>query len=229
MVTSHIHTHDLSNIPPHILVMEDEEVVAKGLKMVLTEEGYEVDLAYTGKDALDTLATDQFDLLVADLRLPDIDGMEVVKTVKDTRPDTEVVIITGYSSVNSAVEAMKIGVFDYLTKPFTDDEIKHTIYEALKRIREVESARILDRVSQEEYKLIEKREVLRVLDRTAEDLHFWQELMEDGAEALEDYHLSSEAKAAIASGDIGWINRNIGELTQKQLMFIYSRLEREAW
>ena len=229
MVTSQLQTHDFSSVPPHILIMEDEEVVAKGLEMILSEEGYDVDLAYTGKDALDTFSADEFDLLVADLRLPDIDGMDVIKTVKDEKPDTEVVIITGYSSVNSAVDAMKIGVFDYLTKPFTDDEIKNTIHDALQKIREQASARIRDRVTQEKYKLIEKRELLRVLDRTAEDLRFWRELMENGAEALDGYHLSPDAKAAVASGDIGWINKNIGELTQKQLMFIYSRLEREAW
>jgi predicted DNA-binding protein len=60
-------------------------------------------------------------------------------------------------------------------------------------------------------------------------MNFWRELMENGSEALEDYRLSGEAKAAIVSGDLKWINENVGELTQKQLMFIYKRLEREAW
>jgi hypothetical protein len=68
-----------------------------------------------------------------------------------------------------------------------------------------------------------------VLSRTAEDLDFWRDLMENGSVALADYQLSSEAKAAIASGDLKWINQNVGELTQKQLIFIYKRLEREAW
>jgi len=68
-----------------------------------------------------------------------------------------------------------------------------------------------------------------VLNRSAEDTDFWTDLMETGSEALVDYELSMEAKAAIASGDLRWINENVGELTQKQLMFIYKRLEREAW
>jgi len=78
-------------------------------------------------------------------------------------------------------------------------------------------------------KLIQKREVIQALNRTADDSEFWRDLMENGSVALEGYHLSSEAKAAIASGDLKWINENVGELTQKQLMFIYKRLEREAW
>jgi hypothetical protein len=80
-----------------------------------------------------------------------------------------------------------------------------------------------------EEKLIQKREVSQVLNRAAEDSVFWKSLMENGSIALMGYQLSMEAKAAIVSGDLKWINENVGELTQKQLMFIYKRLEREAW
>ena len=215
--------------PPHILIMEDEEFVARGLEMVLTEEGYNVDLAFTGEQALKTFAAERYDLLVADLKLPDADGMDVVKAVKDEKPETEVVIITGYASVNSAVDAMKMGVFDYLTKPFIDDEIKAAVKEALKKIREKETGRISSRVSEQESKLIQKQQLMSVLDRTAEDQKFWGQLMAQDQDALKEYNLSNEAKTAILSGDLGWINKNVGELTQKQLMFIYSRLECEAW
>ena len=88
---------------------------------------------------------------------------------------------------------------------------------------------VIKKAETEEEKLIQKREVLTVLGRTAEDMDFWTDLMENGSSALAGYQLSSEAKAAIASGDLKWINENVGELTQKQLMFIYKRLEREAW
>ena len=96
-----------------ILLMEDEPSVAQGLQMVLKEEGYGVDLAMTGHSALEKFKQKYFDLLVADLRLPDMDGMEVIKAVKDRRPETGVVVITGYATVASAVNAMKIGVSDY--------------------------------------------------------------------------------------------------------------------
>jgi NADH:ubiquinone oxidoreductase subunit E/CheY-like chemotaxis protein len=116
---------------PQVLIMEDEASVAKGLGMVLSEEGYNVDLAMTGRSALDSFNQKIFDLLVADLRLPDIDGMEVIRQVKRRRPDTEVLVITGYSTVTTAVEAMKLGASDYLSKPFTEDEFISAVKGAL--------------------------------------------------------------------------------------------------
>ena len=125
-------TETISSEWPQILLMEDETSVAQGIQMVLSEEGYAVDLATTGQSALDTFYTKGFDLLVADLKLPDIDGMEVIKEVKRGRPDTGIIVITGYSTVSSAVEAMKLGACDYLRKPFTEDEIKSAVKDALK-------------------------------------------------------------------------------------------------
>jgi ActR/RegA family two-component response regulator len=213
----------------HILVMEDDLSVATGLEMILSEEGYTVNLADTGMLAMEAFRQKRFDLLVADLRLPDIDGMEVIKQVKAENPETEVIVITGYGTTATAVEAMKLGVHDFLPKPFTEDQIKTAIDEALKEHVEKSVETVTRKAATEEEKLIQKREVLGVLSRTAEDMDFWADLMENGSLALEDYPLSSEAKAAISSGDLKWINANVGELTQKQLMFIYKRLEREAW
>ncbi len=220
-----------------ILVMDDESTVARGLEMVLSEEGYQVALAATGNEALQTFFRKEFDLLVADLRLPDMDGLEVIQRVKQKWPRTEVVVITGYSSIDSAVRSMKLGVADYLPKPFTEEEIKEAIRAALegskKKALDPEKAerseRMWLRVETEEEKLIQKREVIRVLNRTAEDRAFWRDLMTSGSEALTGYKLSAEAQAAIVSGDLQWLNAPIGELTQKQLMFITRRLEREAW
>jgi YesN/AraC family two-component response regulator len=183
----------------------------------------------TGGSALDHFYKKSFDLLVADLRLPDIDGMEVVRQVKESKPETEVIVITGYSTVDSAVEAMKLGAFEYLPKPFTDDQFKQVVEGALKEKKAVAVAKPAVDFETEEGRLIQKREVIRVLDRTAEDSDFWLELMEKGSEALGEYQLSGRARYAITQGDLNWINENVGELTQKQLMFIYKRLEREAW
>ncbi len=221
---------DSTSILPNILVMEDQISVAKGLEMVLTEEGYTVDLAMTGRDALESFGKRAFDLLVADLRLPDINGMEVIRTVKERWPDTGVVVITGYPSVSSAVDAMKLGSFDYLPKPFTEDEIKTAVDGALKGKKSIPSIEVIQKVEQkEEQKLIQKQEVIKVLNRTAEDDAFWRALMELGSAALESYRLSSEAKAAITSGDLNWINKNVGPLSKEQLAFLYKRLEREVW
>ena len=211
---------------PSILLMEDEINMAKGLQMVLEEEGYGVDWAMTGKSALDKFSERYFDLLVADLRLPDIDGMEVIKKVKEKRPETEAIVITGYPSVSSAVESVKLGVYDYLRKPFTEDEFKGAVEGVFKR-KEASIEEIL--VTTEEDRLIQKEEVIRVLDRTSEDKEFWRELMDEGSAALKGYRLSIEAKGAIVSGDLNWLKKHVGELTKDQLRFIYKRLEREAW
>jgi DNA-binding response OmpR family regulator len=223
------HTILNNDIPPNILVMEDDLNVAKGLEMVLTEEGYHVNLAGTGELAMKAFREKKFDLLVADLRLPDINGMEVIKQVKEQKPDTEVIVITGYGTAATAVEAMKIGVHDFLPKPFTEDQIRNSITEALMNQEEKTGKTEIKKAETEEDRLIQKREVSQILNRTAEDSDFWKDLMENGSIALEGYQLSTEARAAIVSGDLKWINENVGELTQKQLMFISKRLEREAW
>lgn len=212
---------------PHVLLVEDELSVAKGLAMVMREDGYDVDVADTGQDALDKFKQREFDLMVADLRLPDMDGMDVIQRVREKRPKTNVVIITGYPSVSSAVQAVKMGVSDYLRKPFTEDEFKTAVKSALKE-RKRESMEELIVETQRE-RLIQKEEVIRVLERAYQDQEFWRELMENGSEALKEYKLSNKAKAALLSGDLGWIQKNIGELNEEQLMYIYKRLEREAW
>jgi YesN/AraC family two-component response regulator len=186
-----------------------------------------VDLARTGRAALEKFSQKIFDLLVADLRLPDIDGMEVIKTVKEKRPEMEAIVITGYPSVASAVTAVKLGVHEYLRKPFTQDEFMVAVEAALKKKEEATLEAILVRTEKE--MLIQEKEVIRVLNRASEDIEFWRELMETGSQALQGYHLSMEAKGAIVSGDLNWIKKHIGELSREQLRFIYKRLEREAW
>ncbi len=144
---------------PQVLIMEDEASVAKGLGMVLSEEGYKVDLAMTGRSALDSFNQKIFDLLVADLRLPDIDGMEVIKQVKRRRPDTEVLVITGYSTVNTAVEAMKLGASDYLSKPFTEDEFLSAVKGAL--VTKEFSAATLEPLPEDSLRLTEVMKLIR--------------------------------------------------------------------
>ncbi|MBI4833170.1 MAG: response regulator [Candidatus Lindowbacteria bacterium] len=212
---------------PHVLLVEDEANVAKGLQMVLAEEGYEVDVAMTGMSALKTFRANGFSLIVADLRLPDIDGMELLKQINEERPGIKMLVITGYPSVATAVKAVKMGVLDYLRKPFTEDQFKAAVADALKAKQGASMEQLL--VETEEGRLIQKREVIRVLERTSKDNEFWTDLMEKGSEALKDYRLSRQAKAAILSGDLEWIRKHIGELSEKQLEFIHKRLEREAW
>ena len=213
-----------------VLVVDDDFNVARAMQTVLSHEGYEVDTTPTGRGALARFQWKNYDLLVADLRLPDIDGMDVIKKVKTEHPDTAVVIITGFSTVSSAVQAMKLGVSDYLAKPVTDEELKTIVASALTEKKEDLGKEVRPGNGESRAgKLIEKREVLKVLNRTLQDEQFRISLNETGTEALKDYRLTSEAKTAIVSGDLRWLKENVGEIAREQLMVIRKRGECESW
>ncbi|MGQ9920090.1 MAG: response regulator [Desulfobacca sp.] len=114
-----------------ILLVEDEIHVAGALQAVLRDAGYRVVWAATGQRGLELLAEQSFDLLVADLYLPDMDGLEVVRQARAQRPPLPVIVITGYSSLDSAIAALRLGTADYLEKPFTAEEITACIQRVL--------------------------------------------------------------------------------------------------
>ena len=121
----------------HILVIDDEPVICEGCRLALSEI-HSVDVCNTGKKGLDTLLKGQYDLTLLDMKLPDMDGMEVLRIVRQDKPNVYVIVMTGYSTVNNAVQAMKLGAFDYLAKPFTDDELILAVEKAIenKRLKE---------------------------------------------------------------------------------------------
>ncbi len=124
--------------PPKILIIDDEQVVCKGCQLALEDEKYHVQICLTGKEGLNLIEEKDFDLILLDMKLPDIDGMEILKTVRQKRPELQVIVMTGYSTVQNAVEAMKLGAFDYLTKPFTDEEMIFSAKRAIEKKRLVE-------------------------------------------------------------------------------------------
>ncbi|MBI3604268.1 MAG: sigma-54-dependent Fis family transcriptional regulator [Nitrospirae bacterium] len=118
--------------PPTLLVIEDEDRMRRLLELVLKPEGYELLLARTGEDGLRLLReTEGLDLIVTDLQLGAVSGLDVLQAAKQTRPDVPVLIITGYGTVKSAVEAMKKGAYDYISKPVDNEELKILIARAL--------------------------------------------------------------------------------------------------
>ncbi|MEW5746087.1 MAG: response regulator [Nitrospirota bacterium] len=119
-----------------ILVVDDEEIVRISCNRLLTPEGYDVKTVKSATDAFALLKAEPFDLVLTDLKMPDIDGIEVLRRVKEEWPHIEVVMITGYQTITSAVQAIKLGAFDYLEKPFTPDSILATVENALKQKRE---------------------------------------------------------------------------------------------
>jgi len=108
---------------PRILVVDDEMIVCESCKRILDEEGYEVETALSGQEAFEKIKESVFDIVITDLKMPTIDGMDVLKHIRKEYPDTIVIMITGFSTVETAVEAMKLGAFDYIPKPFTPDEV----------------------------------------------------------------------------------------------------------
>ena len=104
-----------------ILVLDDDPVVTLSCKRILGAEGYSISTVEKGEDALNKLSKEDFDLLISDVRLPDISGIEVLKEARIIKPKTDVVIITGYPTLEDAKESSKLGAAEYIEKPFTPD------------------------------------------------------------------------------------------------------------
>ncbi|WP_027185499.1 sigma-54-dependent transcriptional regulator [Desulfovibrio inopinatus] len=119
--------------PIHILVVEDETVTRENLQLVLKREGYDVDVAPDGESALKLLKKNEYDVVLTDMRMRLVDGVQVLNTAKALQPDTEVIVLTGYATVEMAVQAMEHGAYYYLSKPYNLDELRALIRKALEK------------------------------------------------------------------------------------------------
>ncbi len=108
---------------PKALVVDDEPAICRSCEKILSREGYLVKIAYSGKQAIHLLEQEPFDIIFTDLKMAEMGGMELLETLRSRFPDVVPVVITGYATIASAVETMKMGAFDYLPKPFTPDEM----------------------------------------------------------------------------------------------------------
>jgi len=115
-------------IGARILVVDDELSMREFLGILFEKEGHSVRLAEGGEAALQRLDDDEFDLVITDLKMPGVDGLEVVEKVKAVAPDTQVIVITAFATTETAVEAMKRGAYDYVMKPFKVDAIKVVVH-----------------------------------------------------------------------------------------------------
>jgi len=117
----------------NILVVDDEEVIRRGYARTLASADCDVATAWNGKEALAALEHKSYDVVLLDLRMPEMDGMSVLRAIKEKWPDSEVVVITGYPSLETAKEAVRLGACDYLSKPVAPNEVIHATHGALKR------------------------------------------------------------------------------------------------
>ncbi|OQY20415.1 MAG: Fis family transcriptional regulator [Desulfobacteraceae bacterium 4572_35.1] len=118
-----------------ILVVDDEAVIRQAVQRILEHEGYKVNTASSGHSALELIQSESFNLVISDLKMPGMSGMDVLKSIKILQPDIPVIIITGYATVETAVDAIKNGAFDYLAKPFNPAQVKEIVDRAIQQQR----------------------------------------------------------------------------------------------
>ena len=143
-----------------ILIIDDEANICMGCQRIFKGKGYTVKIAFSGKEGLDRACKEEFDVIITDLKMPDISGIEVIKKIKEKKPDQPIILITGYATVCTAVEAMKLGVEYYIKKPFRPDEIIDAVKNILDKRKKHYTASNKKSVQQE---IIDREQVLEVL------------------------------------------------------------------
>ncbi len=119
----------------HLLLVDDERIALRNLEHVLSKAGYQITATQSGSHALDLLDSQPFDLVLSDMKMGKVDGMTLLRRCKAQHPDIEVIMITGYATMETAIEAMKQGAFDYIAKPYRLDEVRQTVSKALEKVR----------------------------------------------------------------------------------------------
>ncbi len=115
----------------NILVVDDEPVVCASYQRILAADGFIVRSAFSGKDALDRFENERFDLAILDLKIPAPGGLALLRHMKKASPGTEVIVITGYPTLENAKESIRLGAFDFVPKPFDPDTVRRRVQEAL--------------------------------------------------------------------------------------------------
>jgi len=148
-----------------VLVIDDELIILDSVKKILAQENYEVAAFPSSKDGLNSALHKDYDIVLTDIRMPEIGGMRILRDIKRAKPAVPVVILTGYATVKYAVQAMKLGATDYIEKPFTPDELLEAIGSAIHTAAQSKP---------EEQKIIHKYEMLKVLEKAAVDMILFQ-------------------------------------------------------
>ncbi len=155
-----------------VLVVDDERITLRNLEHILKKEGYQVKTTSSGQNAIRLINREHFDVVLTDLKMDKVDGMQILKRTKEVDPDTEVIMITGYATVESAIEAMKYGAYHYLTKPFKIDEVRKVVKEASEKVRlKRENKRLKERLEglTEKVNIVtQDPQMLRILDTARE-------------------------------------------------------------
>jgi len=114
-----------------ILVVDDEITVCKSIRSALVQENYDIDLALSGEEALQKEQAKKYDVMIVDLMMPGISGLDLLKSIKTTSPSVQVIMVTGYPTMKNTLQAMQIGAFDFLPKPFLPADLRNLVAKAL--------------------------------------------------------------------------------------------------
>ena len=202
-----------------VLVIDDEQIVLNSVNKILGHGEYEVEATLSGRQGLEWALSKSYDIVLTDVRMPDMGGMLILRDIKKAKPSMPVIIITGYANVQTAMQAMKLGAAEYIEKPFTPDQLLKAVNTAVS----LGAARL-----PEQQVPVHKEEILRVLDRAAGDSDFVYNLLHRWADALEEYDLTGSEKLALLTGDIEWIEKQVGPLSEKQKRWLQRPLSAEV-
>jgi len=153
-----------------ILVVDDEEAIRTSLRSILEDEGYDVTVAVNGIEALKIYGMDPPDLMILDIWMPELDGLETLRRVKELVPTTQVMMMSGHGSIETAVKAVKLGAYDYIEKPLSLENVTHRVKQALEQYRLAQENRSLRTKVQQKFELVGQSpamERLRELIKTA--------------------------------------------------------------
>ena len=157
--------------PAHILVIDDDKAMRDACFQILSRQGYRVELAASAKQGLTLLERLSFDAILLDLVMPDMDGLEALKKIRALDPDVEVIIITGYGTIQSAVESIKAGAFHFLSKPFVPDDLRNLVSRALgKRRLDLENLYLRQELKTKDERNVlvyESESMIRIMDMIA--------------------------------------------------------------
>jgi DNA-binding NtrC family response regulator len=202
-----------------VLVIDDEQIVLNSVNKILGHGDYEVEATLSGRQGLEWALSKSYDIVLTDVRMPDMGGMLILRDIKKAKPSMPVIIITGYANVQTAMQAMKLGAAEYIEKPFTPDQLLKAVHTAVSH-----GAAQLP----EQQVPVHKEEILRVLERAAGDSDFVYKLLHRWADALEEYDLTGSEKLALLTGDIEWIEKQVGPLSEKQKRWLQRPLSAEV-
>jgi DNA-binding response OmpR family regulator len=171
----------------HVLVVDDEAAIRYSVSKTLQRVGYSVRDAASGEDALDVIQSQTFDVVLTDIRMPGLDGVELVRRIKDADPDTVVILMTAYPSLSTAVEALRLGAHDYLIKPSSSQDIKTSVARGIERARNLKRRRaLLDAIRSSVFELSKGGEDLKLGDELSGGLDDEEAIMPAVTEPVSD-------------------------------------------